>query len=186
MLWSSSLAEIIFVYISKETEETPNPVNIRGSMTKFLFTLLLAPLTVSAALLPEALGLFERTKVITYTPVEKNLHLEFGFEEGEIGYYVDTTGQSVSITASHRPIRHRLLPSGLLFRLNPFPRSDHVVQPERLKGILDQDIPLLVYLFLLLFREPWILIHQTLKRIVKTTKRPENEVFGAVTAQSSR
>ncbi len=69
-------------------------------MTKFLFTLLLAPLTVSAALLPEALGLFERTKVTTYTPVEKNLHLEFGFEEGEIGYYVDTTGQSVSITAS--------------------------------------------------------------------------------------
>ena len=69
-------------------------------MTRFLFALLLTPLTVSAALLPEALGQFERTKVTTHIPFEKNLHREFGFEEGEIGHYVNTTGQSVSITAS--------------------------------------------------------------------------------------
>ena len=69
-------------------------------MTKFLFALLLTPLTVSAALLPEALGQYERTKVTIHTPSEKNLHLEFGFEEGEIAHYIDITGQSVSITAS--------------------------------------------------------------------------------------
>ena len=69
------------------------------SMTRVISLLLLFPLLAGAALLPEALGEFERKGVEPYTPAERDLYLEFGFEEGETAHYATQAGQSVDITA---------------------------------------------------------------------------------------
>ena len=74
---------------------------IRGinGMTRILSLLLLLPFGAAAALLPEALGEFQRTSVEPYAPAERELYLEFGFEEGESARYATGDGQSVRITA---------------------------------------------------------------------------------------
>ncbi len=68
-------------------------------MTRIVSLLLLFPLWAGAALLPEALGEFERKSVEPYTPDNRDLYLEFGFEEGETARYVTEAGPSVDITA---------------------------------------------------------------------------------------
>ncbi len=68
-------------------------------MTRIVSLLLLFPLLAGAALLPEALGEFERKSVEAYTPDNRDLYLEFGFEEGETARYVTQAGPSVDITA---------------------------------------------------------------------------------------
>ena len=68
-------------------------------MTRVVSLLLLFPLLAGAALLPEALGEFERKSVEPYTPAERDLYIEFGFEEGETAHYVAKAGPSVDITA---------------------------------------------------------------------------------------
>ena len=68
-------------------------------MTRIVSLLLLFPLLAGAALLPEALGEFERKSVEAYTPDNRDLYLEFGFEEGETAHYTTKAGPSVDITA---------------------------------------------------------------------------------------
>ena len=68
-------------------------------MTNFFLALLIAPLTVSAALLPEALGQFERKSAAPYISNQGDLHQEFGFEEGETAHYINAIDQRVNITA---------------------------------------------------------------------------------------
>ena len=68
-------------------------------MTKIILALLIAPLTVNAALLPEALGQFERKSVVPYVANHEDLHQEFGLEEGETAHYINALDQGVNITA---------------------------------------------------------------------------------------
>ena len=68
-------------------------------MTGIVALLLLFSLPAGAALLPEALGEFERKSVEPYTPGNTDLYLEFGFEEGETAHYVTKAGPTVDITA---------------------------------------------------------------------------------------
>lgn len=68
--------------------------------TNFLFAIFLFSGTVSAAILPEALGEFEPEEVGPFVPLEKAIAIEFGFEEGEIAHYVTPDRRSVQISAS--------------------------------------------------------------------------------------
>lgn len=68
-------------------------------MIRIVSLFLFLPLLAGAALLPESLGEFERKSVEPYTPAERDLYIEFGFEEGETAHYATEAGQSVDITA---------------------------------------------------------------------------------------
>jgi len=56
-------------------------------------------LSATAALLPEALGEFERGTVSAFVPPEKDVFAEFGIEEGEQARFATATGESVEVSA---------------------------------------------------------------------------------------
>jgi len=58
------------------------------------------PGALSAELLPEALGEFERQELETSAPAEPELFAELGFEESESATYATDDGRSVDITAT--------------------------------------------------------------------------------------
>lgn len=61
---------------------------------------LLASLPLSAALLPEALGEFERQTVEPFQPAELSIFNEFGLEEAERARFTTAAGERVVVTAS--------------------------------------------------------------------------------------
>ncbi len=68
-------------------------------MIRLITALLLMQLVATAALLPEALGEFERGTVSAFEPPEKDVFAEFGIEEGEQAPFTTASGESVEITA---------------------------------------------------------------------------------------
>ena len=68
-------------------------------MIRLILALLLMQLTATGALLPEALGEFERGTVSAFEPLEKDVFAEFGMEEGEKARFATASGQSVEISA---------------------------------------------------------------------------------------
>ena len=68
-------------------------------MIRLLSAFLLAQLTAIGALLPEALGEFERGTVSAFEPAERDVFAEFGMEEGEQAPFSTGSGRSVEISA---------------------------------------------------------------------------------------
>ena len=68
-------------------------------MIRLISAFLLVHWTAVAALLPEALGEFERGTVSAFEPPEKDVFAEFGMEEGEKARFATASGRSVEITA---------------------------------------------------------------------------------------
>lgn len=68
--------------------------------TVLAVVLLALPATLSADLLPEALGEFERQGLEKAAPADEELFIELGFEESESATYVTDDGRSVDITAT--------------------------------------------------------------------------------------
>ncbi len=67
--------------------------------TKILFLLTLFSASAAAALLPEALGAFNRSSLGPFQPENIEIFREFGFEEGEKGVYATSSGQQLEIFA---------------------------------------------------------------------------------------
>lgn len=70
----------------------------RRSLLAAVVALVWAPVLVSGAILPEALGDFQRTGVQAFTPVEAAVFQEFGFDAGEKAGYA-AAGRKLEITA---------------------------------------------------------------------------------------
>ena len=68
-------------------------------MIRLILALVLMQLTATGALLPEALGEFERGTVTPFVPQERDVFAEFGMEEGEQAPFATATGDSVEVTA---------------------------------------------------------------------------------------
>ena len=68
-------------------------------MIRLISAFLLMQLTATGALLPEALGEFERGTASAFQPPEKDVFAEFGMEEGEKARFATAAGQSVEIFA---------------------------------------------------------------------------------------
>lgn len=68
-------------------------------MIRLISAFLLLQLTAAAALLPEALGEFERGMLSVFEEPEKDVFAEFGMEEAEKARFVTASGQSVEISA---------------------------------------------------------------------------------------